>query len=312
MTEAVADRAAGAAWKIESLEDYGERLERAAERVENLIEEHETAAMVIYEAALMRSGRSREEIRGLVHSFRESFEEEGEESLTIPRVSGVMNSQGEEWFFGDDDLRRLAGRLLGQFQHRVAQYNYVDEREVLRRWAESHDTRLFIRRRIHDTEPVVGVVSGFELHLMQHLRVLAGGNTVVPSDAVRDALGSLDLLGESADDYDVIGQAELLALYLELPAPVIGEMLEDISHEGVKEFPEPPQPEPAAEEEGEETASEEEKVGDDVPDEEAAGERPTRVQDPHEKGDPEPGEERPASPEAGGEDAPGQAGGNRE
>jgi hypothetical protein len=308
MVEAVADRAAGAAWKIQNLQDHEERLERAAGRVEGLIEEHETAAMVIYEAALMKSGRSREEIRGLVHSFRENFEEEGEESLTIPRVSGIMNSQGEEWFFGDEDLRRLTGRLLGQFQHRVAQYNYVDEREVLRRWAESHDTRLFIRRRIHDTEPVVGVVSGFELYLMQHLRFLAGGNTIVPSDRVRDALGSLDLIDpERADDYDVIGQAELLALYLEIPAPVVGEMLEDLSREGVREFPEPPQPEPS-EEEGEEPAAGGEEVGDDVPEKEAAGEKPTRVQDPHEKGDPEPGEERPASPEHGREGSPGKAG----
>ena len=56
------------------------------------------------------------------------------------------------------ELRVLTGRLLGQFQHRVAQYNYVDESEVLRRWADGYDTRLFVRRRIHETEPVVGVV----------------------------------------------------------------------------------------------------------------------------------------------------------
>src|SRR5918994_2299448 len=153
-----------AAWKVKNLDDYDARLERAARRVDELARAHETAALVIYEAALMKSGRPREEVRAKVREFEETFEDE-EEELTIPRASGIMNVEGDEWFFGDERLRVLTGRLLGQFQHRVAQYNYVNEPEVLRRWADSYDTRLFIRRRIHETEPVVGVVGGLDLTL---------------------------------------------------------------------------------------------------------------------------------------------------
>jgi hypothetical protein len=85
---------------------------------------------VIYEAALAKSGRPRQEIREMVRGFRDAFEDE-EEPLTIPRASGIMNVEGDAWFFGDEHLRVLTGRLLGQFQHRVAQYNYINEREVL-------------------------------------------------------------------------------------------------------------------------------------------------------------------------------------
>src|SRR5215207_3978989 len=106
------DKVGEAAWKIRSLEDYDGRLERAARRFD--------------ETALMKSGRGAEEIRGLVGEFLEAFEDE-EETLTIPRASGIMNVEGDGWFFGDENLRVLTGRLLGQFQHRVAQYNYVDE-----------------------------------------------------------------------------------------------------------------------------------------------------------------------------------------
>src|SRR5919206_2523467 len=123
-----------AAWKVKNLGDYDARLERAARRVDELAKRHETAALVIYEAALMKSGRPAEEVRKLVREFEETFEDE-EEELTIPRMSGIMNVEGDEWFFGDESLRMLTGQLLGQFQHRVAQYNYVNEREVLRRWA---------------------------------------------------------------------------------------------------------------------------------------------------------------------------------
>ena len=115
--------------------------------------------------------------------FRETFEDE-EEPLTITHASAIMSVEGDGWFFGDENLRVLTGRLLGQFQHRVAQYNYVDESEVLRRWADSYDTRLFVRRRIHETEPVVGVVGGLDLTLFQYLRVAAGGNTLVPTENV--------------------------------------------------------------------------------------------------------------------------------
>src|ERR1051325_6024531 len=136
----VANRAVEAAWKIRNLEDYDRRLEQAPRRVDELSREHETAALVIYEGALAKSGRAQEEIREMVRLFRDTFEDE-EDPLTIPRVSGLMNVEGDSWFFGDEGLRALTGRLLGQFQHRVAQYNYIDEREVLRRWADSYDTR---------------------------------------------------------------------------------------------------------------------------------------------------------------------------
>src|SRR5215217_5082400 len=232
----VADRAVEAAWKIKNLEDYDRRLERAARRVEELATEHETAALVIYEAALAKSGRPWEEIREMVRSFREAFEDE-EDPLTIPRVSGIMSVEGDSWFFGDEHLRVLTGRLLGQFQHRVAQYNYIGEPEVLRRWADGYDTRLFVRRRIHETEPVVGVVGGLDLTLFQYLRVAAGGNTPATTENVSKALGAL---GYEGDEYETLAHAEGLALYLDLPAPIVGEMLEDLGREGFTDFPEPP------------------------------------------------------------------------
>lgn len=236
----LADRAAEAAWKIKNLDDFEERLERAARRVDSLVGERE-AALVIYEAVLMKSARPREEVRGTVESFERTFEED-EEPLTIPRVSGLMSVQGTEWFFGNEELRALTGRLLGQFQHRVAQYNYVPEREVLKRWADSYDTRLFIRRRIYDTEPVVGVVAGFDLAGMQYLRVVAGGDTLVPTEGISKALVSLGFDAPS-DGYDALARAEGVALRLDLPSPVVGELLEDLAREGVITFPEPPETE---------------------------------------------------------------------
>jgi hypothetical protein len=119
----------------------------------------------------------------------------------------------------------------------VAQYNYVDESEVLKRWADGYDTRLFVRRRIHETEPVVGVVGGLDLTLFQYLRVAAGGNTLVPTENVSKALGAH---GYDGDAYDTLAHAEALALYLDLPAPIVGEMLEDLGREGFTDFPEPP------------------------------------------------------------------------
>ena len=329
----VADRVVEAAWKIRNLEDYDRRLERAALRVEELTREHETAALVIYEAALMRSGRPQEEVREMVRSFRATFEDE-EEPLTIPRASGVMNVEDDSWFFGDEALRVLTGRLLGQFQHRVAQYNYIGEREVMRRWADGYDTRLFIRRRIYETEPVVGVVGGFDLPQVQYLRVVAGGNTLVPSQQVALALEALGY-DRGADAYEVLARAESLALHLELPAPVVGEMLEDLAREGRTDFPEPPremvelkEPEVGSQEEGvaseggdlEGGAAAEGREEKPVPEERAArraaredparGEEPSRVQDPQAKDAPgveqESGEKKePASPETGRGGEPG-------
>lgn len=311
----LANRAAEAAWKIRNLGDYDRRLEGAAERVDEFSEERKTAALVIYEAVLTGSGRPLEEVRETVRRFRETFEDE-EDPLTIPRVSGIMNVEGDEWFFGDDGLRVMAGRLLGQFQHRVAQYNYIDEREVLKRWANSYDTRLFIRRRIHETEPVVGVVEGFDLSLLQYLRVAAGGDTLVPSEDVARALAALGY-EEPADDYEVLARAESLALHLDLPAPIVGEMLEEIAREGVTGFPEPPREEVSgaeheydSTEEGTPAPGEEDRTARrSVREDPKKGEEPTRVQDPQASGAPgvreESGAEVPAPPETGRDDAPG-------
>ena len=264
----LADRLSEAAWKIRNLRDYDRRLERAAQRFDEISRERPEPALIVYETALMKSGRSEDEIRGMVREFHETFEDE-EESLTIPRASAIMNVEGDGWFFGDENLRVLTGRLLGQFQHRVAQYNYVDESEVLRRWADGYDTRLFVRRRIHETEPVIGVVGGLDLNLFQYLRVAAGGNTLVPTENVSRALGAL---GYEGDPYETLAHAEGLALYLELPAPIVGEMLEDLGREGFADFPEPPS----------ETAEPEEKDEEGVPSEGgsvedgAAEEQPSR------------------------------------
>jgi hypothetical protein len=331
----VANRAVEAAWKIRNLEDYDRRLERAAVRADELAREHETAALVIYEAALAKSGRPREEVRELVRGFRDAFEDE-EDPLTIPRTSGIMNVEDDSWFFGDEHLRVLTGRLLGQFQHRVAQYNYIDEREVLRRWADGYDTRLFIRRRIYETEPVVGVVEGLDLRQVQYLRLIAGGNTLVPSENVARALEALGYEA-GADDYAVLARAEELALYLELPAPVVGEMLEDLGSEGYTDFPEPPrdaaQPEEPAEDAGDDgVASEGGGVSEGAPaeameekpspedraarrmvrEDAGKGEEPTRVQDPQARDtlgvEQKPGGKKdPDAPETGRSGAPGSS-----
>lgn len=325
----VANRATEAAWKVRNLEDYDARLERAARRVEELAREHETAALVVYEGALSMSGRPQQEIREMVRSFRDTFDDE-EEPLTIPRVSGLLNVEDDSWFFGDESLRVLTGRLLGQFQHRVAQYNYIDEREVLKRWADSYDTRLFIRRRIHETEPVVGVLGAFDLRLLQYLRVISGGDTLVPSGNVARSLEALGYEG-ATDDYEVLARAEELALYLELPAPVVGEMLEDLAREGRTDFPEPPR-EPAddaGQQPSEEAIASEEVEGGAAdgareekpsPEDRAArttaredagkGEEPTRVQDPQAKDAPGVGQESghrkdPDAPETGRGGTPG-------
>jgi len=331
----LADRAVEAAWKIRNLPDYDRRLERAARRLDELSEERSRPALVVYETALMKSGRGEEEVRGLVREFRDTFYDE-EEPLTIPRASGIMNVEGDGWFFGDRELRLLTGRLLGQFQHRVAQYNYVDEREVLRRWADGYDTRLFVRRRIHETEPIIGVVRGLDLMLFQYLRVAAGGNTLVPTDNVALALEALGY-GKGADAYETLAQAEGLALHLELPAPLVGELLEDIGREGFADFPEPPreaEPESSAEEspdagvaseggsirggaaaeEREQKPSPEDRSARRTAREDAArGEEPTRVQDPQAKDAPGTTEEDgdvggAGAPESGRDDQPGTSG----
>jgi hypothetical protein len=316
------DKIAGAAWRIRNLEDFDERLEGAARRFDDVSRSHPEPAMVVYETALMKSGRGEDEVRALVGEFRETFEDE-EEPLTIPHASGIMNVEGDGWFFGDDNLRVLTGRLLGQFQHRVAQYNYVDEPEVLKRWADGYDTRLFVRRRIHETEPVVGVVGGLDLTLFQYLRVAAGGNTLVPTDNVARAL---EALGYEGDAYEVLANGENLAIHLELPAPIVGEMLEDLGREGFTDFPEPPREPEETEGEGDgggtdaAEGSVDEREQKPNPEDRAArratredpgsGDEPSRVQDAQATDAPgvaeEGGDEKRVSPPEGGrEGAPG-------
>ena len=311
----LADKTVEAAWKLRNLDDYERRVERAARRVDEIDQGRGEAALVIYESALVKSGRPLEEIRELVRKFQTEFEDE-DEPLIIPRVSGIMSVEGNEWFFGDDELRVITGRLLGQFQHRVAQYNYVNEREVLKRWANSHDTQLFIRRRIFETEPIVGVVGGLDLPLVQYLRVAAGGNTLVPTNEVSRALEALGF--EEADDkYEVLARAENLSMHLDLPAPITAALLEDLANEGLTDFPRRPR---ETESEGEETSEPGDAPGLADQDQETRqaaskdpekGEVPSRVQDPQAKEAPgveeESSSERPAAPRGGSEDAPGEA-----
>ena len=326
----VAERATEAAWTINSLDDFDARLERAAGRVDELVPERREAAMVVYEAALMKSSRSREEVREMVSRFRDAFEDD-EEPLTIARTSGLMNVEGDEWFFGDGNLRVLTGRLLGQFQHRVAQYNYVDENEVLRRWADGYDTRLFIRRRVHETEPVVGVVGGLDLLLLQYLRVIAGGDTLVPTANVARALEALGY-DEDPDEYATLARAESVALHLELPSPVVGEILSELGREGYTDFAEMPremEPETeeatadgvaseggtvsggAADEEREQKPSPEQRAGRRAAREDPTkGEEPSRVQDPQARDAPGVAQEsgdkdEPTAPETGRGGEPG-------
>src|SRR5215210_3635725 len=321
-----------AAWKVRNLEDFEARLERAARRVDEIDRAHETAALVIFEAALTRSGRPIEEVRETVRRFEETFADE-EEDLTIPRVSGILNVEGDSWFYDDPSIRTITGQLLGQFQHRVTQYNYVSEREVLRRWADSYDTKLFIRRRIHETEPIVGVVEGVDLPLIQYLRAAAGGDTIVPSPRITRVLVALGALEEddAVDDYAVLAAAEGLALRLELPAPIVGEMLTRLAAEDHLRFPEPPapgRPEESTEEAvdaagatatggggagGTDTEADKPSAEDRAARKAARAEAPTRVQDPQAKDAPGTAEEagdkpEPAAPEAGAEDAPGKEG----
>lgn len=329
----LADRAVEAAWKIKNLNDFDLRLERAAGRLDEGT--GGLAAMIVYETALMKSGRPPEEVLGMVRSFRETFEDE-DEPLTMAHTSGIMNVEGNDWFFGDNALRVLTGKLLGQFQHRVAQYNFVDESEVLRRWADGYDTRLFVRRGILETEPIIGVIGGLEFLLFQHLRVAAGGDTLVPNADVARALEPLGY-GSGADPHETLAAAEDLALRLDLPAPVVGEMLGELGREGFEDYPEPPpeetqgtspetpQEEAVASEGGAVSggAADEPREQKPVPPERAeraevaadpaAGEEPSRVQDPQSGEAPGVSEEdgsakRAAPPESGREDEPGTSG----
>src|SRR3712207_9247740 len=96
----LADKVSEAAWKIKNLEDYDERLERAARRFDEISRERPEPALVIYASALKKSGRSEDEIRGMVREFHETFEDE-EEPLTITHASGLMSVEGDDWFFGE-------------------------------------------------------------------------------------------------------------------------------------------------------------------------------------------------------------------
>jgi hypothetical protein len=165
--------------------------------------------------------------------------------------------------------------------------------------------------------------------------VAAGGNTLVPTE---NASKALEALGYEGDSYEVLANGENLALYLELPAPIVGEMLEDLGREGFTDFPEPPREsaedeaaEPdesgvvsegsavtggAAAEEGEQKPSPEDRVARRAAREDPGrGDEPSRVQDPQAKDAPgvaeEGGDKKQASPPEGGrEDAPDAADGD--
>ena len=150
----------------------------------------------------------------------------------------------------------------------------------------------------------------------------------MPCEEISRALVALGVLddGATGDDYAVLAAAENLALRLDLPAPVVGEILRDLAVEDRLRFPEPP-PEMAEtrREEGAEDGagtggtdqesvrpSPEDRTARTAAGQEAdRGEEPTRVQDPQAKDAPgsreEEGGERPtpAPPETGAEDAPG-------
>jgi hypothetical protein len=155
----------------------------------------------------------------------------------------------------------------------------------------------------------------------------------VPTDNVAKALGAL---GYEGDAYEVLASGERLALYLELPAPIVGEMLEDFGRDGFTDFPEPPresaEPEDDAGEGGDSGvvseggsvaggAAAEEREQKPSPEDRAArratredpgsGDEPSRVQDPQAGDAPgvtEEGDKKQASsPEGGREDAPGKA-----
>jgi hypothetical protein len=167
-------------------------------------------------------------------------------------------------------------------------------------------------------------VGEFDLSLLQYLRVIAGGNTLVPSENVARSLEALGYEG-GADDYEILARAENLALNLELPAPVLGEMLEDLAREGYTDFPEPPR-DVAGPKEERDVASEgrEERPG---PEDRAArrearedpekGDEPSRVQDPQAKDAPGVDQEsgpkkEPAAPETGRGGEPGASEGGEE
>jgi hypothetical protein len=149
----------------------------------------------------------------------------------------------------------------------------------------------------------------------------------VPTENVAGALGSL---GYEGDAYEVLAAAESLALHLDLPAPIVGEMLEDLGREGFTGFPEPPR-EPAENEAvppeegvpseggavtGGAAAEEREQkpaLGDResrraASEDSGKGDEPSRVQDPQASEAPGVAEEggekkQPSPPEGGAEDA---------
>ena len=85
----------------------------------------------------------------------------------------------------------------------MAQYNYVDERG-LRRWADGYDTRLFVRRRIHETEPVVGVVGAL---ILRSSSTCALRPAATPSCLPRTS-PALGALGYEGDEYETLAHAE--------------------------------------------------------------------------------------------------------
>ncbi|HWI45582.1 MAG TPA: hypothetical protein VNT12_05360, partial [Rubrobacter sp.] len=86
----LADKVSESAWKIKNLKDYHGRLERAVRKFDEISRERPEPALVVYASALKKSGRSEDEIRGMVREFYDTFEDE-EEPLTITRASAIMS-----------------------------------------------------------------------------------------------------------------------------------------------------------------------------------------------------------------------------
>ena len=65
---------------------------------------------MIYASALQKNGRSEDEIRGMVREFHGSVRGRGR-AADYNHASAIMSVEGDGWFFGDENLRVLTGRL---------------------------------------------------------------------------------------------------------------------------------------------------------------------------------------------------------
>ena len=128
---------------------------------------------------------------------------------------------------------RPDGQVARTVQHRVAQYNYVDERRGLEALGRRFTTRVSSSAAHPRDRAVSALVGGLDLTLFQYLRVAAWGNTSCQPRTSRRRSVPWD----TGDAYATLATRRNLALHLELPAPIAGKMLEDLGREGYSEFP---------------------------------------------------------------------------